>query len=251
MMISNSTSTIDVQNKHVTIRGFLGKDVSAEMVTTILGAARRAPTSSNYQTYSVVVVRNPDTKKKLAVLAGNQKHVETCPVFFAFCADISRLAVACEMHEKELVRGFETTLVSSVDAALVGMSANTAAESLGLGAVMIGGMRNQPEQVAKALGLPDGVYVVFGMCLGWPNEEARPAQKPRLADDLVVHYESYNVSGQSEKLAAYDRALADHYNARGNNLDDAAWTGPLSNQLSEARRTNLRPELERLGFSFD
>ena len=249
--MTHSTSVIDIQSQHVTIRDFLDKDVSKETVTTILAAARRSPTSSNAQVYSIVVVRDPETKKTLAQLAGNQKHVETCPVFFAFCADISRLSAACKMHGTELVRGYETTLVSSVDAALVGMSANTAAESLGLGAVMIGGMRNHPEQVAQTLGLPDGVYVVFGMCVGWPNEETRPAQKPRLADDLVIHYETYNTADPSSQLADYDRALAEHYEAQGNNLDEAAWTGPIAKRLSHARRTNLRPELEQLGFKFD
>lgn len=249
--IAHSSATIDVQNRHVTIRDFLDQDVSDETVSTILAAARRAPTSSNMQTYSVVVVRNPETKKKLAVLAGNQKHVETCPVFFAFCADISRLAAACEMHGTELVRGYETTLVSSVDAALVGMSANTAAESLGLGAVMIGGMRNQPEQVARLLGLPKGVYVVFGMCIGWPNEAVRPEQKPRMTDELVIHYEVYSAAGQAALLAAYDKDLAAHYNTQGTNLDEAAWSGPIAKRLNKPTRTNLRPELERLGFCFD
>ena len=245
-----STPITDVQNKHVTIRDFLNKDVSDEMVTTILKAARRAPTSSNAQTYSIVVVRNPETKKQLAELAGGQKHVETCPVFFAFCADTSRLAAACKMHGKELVQGTETMLVSSVDAALVGMSANTAAESFGLGVVMIGGMRNHPEAVAKLLGLPVGAYVVYGMCIGWPNEETRPAQKARLADELVVHYEKYSEADPAEKLAEYDELLKEHYDVYGNR-HEAAWTGPIANRLSKARRTNLRPELERLGFRFE
>lgn len=248
MTLSNPVT--EIQNKHVTIRDFLDKDVSEEMVTSILKAARRAPTSSNAQTYSIVVVRNPDTKAKLAELAGGQKHVATCPVFFAFCADTSRLAAACKMHGKELVQGTETMLVSSVDAALVGMSANTAAESFGLGAVMIGGMRNHPEDVAKLLNLPEGAFVVYGMCIGWPNEETRPPQKARLQDDLVVHYESYNQADPAEKLAEYDKVLAGHYDVYGNK-HEAAWTGPIAGRLSKARRTNLRPELERLGFKFE
>lgn len=246
-----STPTTELQGKHVTIRQFSDQKVTDDMVNQILDAARRAPTSSNAQTYSVVVVRNPETKKQLAVLAGNQSYVETCPVFFAFCADISRLDTACRMHEQELVKCFETTLVSSVDAALVGMTANTAAESFGLGAVMIGGMRNHPEDAAKLLGLPNGSYVVFGMCIGWPDEDKRPVQKPRLPRDLVVHYEQYDQSDPTEKLETYDKKLAAHYDALGNNQHPAAYTGPIAKRLSTARRTNLRPELERLGFKFE
>ena len=249
--MSNSTPTTELQTKHVTIRQFTERDVSDEMVNNILDAARRAPTSSNMQTYSVVVVRNPETKKQLAVLAGGQKHVETCPVFFAFCADISRLDAACKMHGETLVKGLETTLVSCVDAALVGMSANTAAESFGLGVVMIGGMRNHPYDAAKLLGLPDGCYVVYGMCIGWPVEEKVPDQKPRLPRDLVIHYEQYDNSHVEEKLSQHDIELAEHYEAQGRNLNAAAFTGPIASRLNSARRTNLRPELEQLGFKFE
>lgn len=249
--MSISTPVTDIQKKHVTIRQFTDQEVSDEMVNAILDAAVRAPTSSNMQTYSIVVVRNPETKKQLAVLAGNQKHIEVCPVFFAFCADISRLDASCKMHGTELVKGMETTLVSSVDAALVGMSANTAAESFGLGVVMIGGMRNHPEDVAKLLGLPEGCYVVYGMCIGWPDEAAIPEQKPRMSKGLIIHHEQYDLSGQSAKIAEYDAELAKHYESEGRNLDAAAYSGPIAKRLSSARRTNLRPELERLGFSFE
>ena len=78
------SSTLTAQNQHVTIRSFTQAGISEEMLTQILEAARRSPPSSNMQAYSVIVVRNPDVKQELAVLAGNQKHVETCPVFLAF-----------------------------------------------------------------------------------------------------------------------------------------------------------------------
>jgi len=245
-----STPITEVQQHHVTIRAFTDRPVSDELVQTLLNAGRRAPTSSNYQTYSIMVVRNPETKKQLAVLAGNQKHVETCPVFFAFCADISRLEFACEMHGKPLVKSLETTLVSSIDAALVGMSIQTAAESFGLGAVMIGGMRNHPRQVAELLGFPSGVYVAFGMCIGWPEPSQIPSQKPRLPADLVIHYEQYNTNDPRDLLEQYDRDLAVHYGGQNRNLNAAAWTGVIADRLSKPRRPNLRPELETMGFEF-
>jgi len=245
-----STPTTEVQQQHVTIRAFTDQPVSDELVQTLLNAGRRAPTSSNFQTYSIMVVRNPETKKQLAVLAGNQKHIETCPVFFAFCADIRRLEIACDMHGTTLVKSLETTLVSSIDAAVVGMSVQTAAESFGLGAVMIGGMRNHPRQVADLLGFPPGVYVVFGMCIGWPDTAQIPSQKPRLPSELVIHYEQFNTSDPRDRLEHYDRDLAAHYGSQNRNLNEAAWTGVIADRLSQPRRPNLRPELEAMGFEF-
>ena len=45
------------------------------MVRAILNAACRAPTSSNLQAYSLIVVRNSDVRKQLSMLTGNQQHV--------------------------------------------------------------------------------------------------------------------------------------------------------------------------------
>jgi len=246
-----STPVTETQAKHVSIRSFTDKPIPEGMLHTILDASRRAPTSSNMQTYSIVVVQNPEVKKELAELAGGQKHIEVCPVFMAFCADIYRLGIACDLHGVELAKSLETTLVSTVDASLVGMNTQTAAESFGLGAVMIGGMRNHPNKVAELLGLPEGVYVVYGMCLGWPVESDVPSQKPRLPEDLVVHFERYKTEGEREKITKHDEELAEHYESLGRNLADAAWSGPIAKRLQNPARPKLRKVLEGLGFWFD
>ncbi|MCI0711171.1 MAG: NADPH-dependent oxidoreductase [Chloroflexi bacterium] len=243
------TPVTDTLRNHVSVRSYSGESVPDGMLHEILNAARRSPTSSNIQAYTLIVVRNPDTKKQLAVLAGDQEHIETCDVFVAICADIYRLAHAVRVHGMELARNLETTLVSSIDAALVGMSMATAAESFGLGHVMIGGMRNHPREVGNLLGLPEGVYVVFGMCLGWPDEI--PPQKPRLPEDLIIHYEQYDASDPTEKLKAHDSELAKHYRSLGRNLHDAAWTGVMTRKFGTPRRPHLREALEAMGFRFD
>lgn len=246
-----SSPVTEIQHKHVTIRAFTSEPVTDDLVRALINAGRRAPTSSNLQAYSVLVVRNPEVKKQLAVIAGNQSHVETCPVFLAFCADLNRLETVCAMHGVTLAKNLEMTLIATVDAALVGMSVQTAAESFGLGAVMIGAMRNQPRQAADLLGLPPGVFVVFGMCLGWPEVEKIPAQKPRLPENLVVHYERYHTADPREQIAQYDESMAAHYNAQARNLDPAAWSGPIARQLGQPRRPDLRAHLEQMGFTFD
>lgn len=243
-----SSTVADTLSQRVTVRFFHEKPIPEQMLQTILEAARRSPTSSNMQTYSIIVVRDQAVKQQLAVLAGNQKHIETCPVFIAFCADISRLEIACEMHGRSLAKTLETTLVATVDAALVGMSAETVAESFGLGAVMIGGIRNHPREAAELLGCPPGVYVVYGMCLGWPQEEKVPPQKPRMPNELIIHYESYSTADPRPLLAQYDEALAAHYGKQGRNLNRAAYTGVIANRLDKPSRPHLRNTLEEMGF---
>ena len=246
-----STPVTETLINHVTVRFFSGEPVSDEMVAAILEAARRSPTSSNMQTYSIVVVRDLEVRKKLAKIAHNQRHIETCEVFLAFCADINRLAAAVSMHGVEMARSLELTMIATIDAALVGMSAQTAAESFGLGAVMIGAMRNDPKAAAELLGLPDGVYLVYGMCLGWPDDDRVPPQKPRLPADLVIHYEQYGTQDPTPGIEAYDDALAEHYGDLNRNEHVAAWSGPIAKRLQTPLRPHLRPDLEEMGFSFE
>lgn len=246
------TAVIKTLNRHMSVRSFKAKAVSDEMLASILNAARRSPTSSNMQTYSIIVVRDEETRRELAVLAGNQKHIEQCDVFVGFCADIHRLEIASQMHEQPLTKTLENTLVSTVDAALVGMSVQTAAESFGLGAVMIGGMRNHPQKVARLLGFPSGVYMVFGMSIGWPADDSLPSQlKPRLPESLMIHYEQYDDENAQALIGQYNAELAQYYGRQNRNQHPAAWSAPIANRLSTPSRPQLRTALEEMGFSFD
>lgn len=251
-MTTYKTAVTDTLNQHVTIRSFTDKPVSEEMLNAALNAARRSPTSSNLQAYSIIVVRNTEIKKKLAVLAGNQKHVEECDLFVGFLADLNRLGIASEMHEQSLAKSLELSLVSTIDATLVGMSVQTAVESFGLGAVMVGGMRNQPQAVAELLGFPAGVFMVFGMSIGWPTDDAKPATlKPRLPEELVIHHEQYSQADPRPLINEYNTALADYYGQQDRNQDEAAWSGPIAKRLNTPRRPHMRQTLEEMGFQFD
>ena len=247
--VTYETAVTQTLNQHMSVRSFLDKPVPDQMLRSILNAARRSPTSSNMQTYSIIVVRDLATRQQLAVLAGNQKHIEECDVFVGFLADINRLGIASQMHGETLAKSLETSLVATVDAALVGMSVQTAAESFGLGAVMIGGMRNQPQQVADLLGFPPGVYMVYGMSLGWPAVESPAELKPRLPESLVIHYEQYDASDPHPRIAEYDAALADYYGQRSQH--EAAWSAPIAKRLNRPSRPHLRQTLEGMGFHFE
>lgn len=237
---------------HVSVRAFSNEPVSDELLTRVLNAARRAPTSSNWQTYSIVVVRDQEKKERLAELAGGQRHIAASQAFVAFAADIHRLGIAAEIHGRTPARGLEYTLTPIVDAAIVGEAAQVAAEAFGLGAVMVGGMRRRPREVADLLHMPKGVFVVYGMSIGWPSHDHREnGLKPRLPESLVIHRDTYSDEGAREHILSYDRELAAYYERQGRNLSDAAWSGPMANGSSSLRFASLRKDLEQLGFAFD
>jgi len=242
-------SVIEVLGARASVRDYSEAEVPDALLDTVLRAARQAPTSSNLQAYSFVVVRDPETKAKLAELAGNQKHIIAAPVFVAICADVRRLARVVEHAGGALAKDhLEMSLVACIDAALVGMCASLAADSLGLGTVMIGGMRNDPDGVAEVLGLPDGVFVAFGLCVGWPN--SRPEAKPRLPDELVVHHERYADGDLDKGLADYEAAMSEHHRRVGRDPDEP-WAARVAKQFSAPKRPRLMDVLKGRGFGFD
>ena len=243
-----TSQTIDTLNQRVSIRDYNDRPLDDDTLLTLLNAARRTATSSNTQTYSFVVVRNADTKRKLAHLAGDQKHVIDCPVFVAVCADITRIGQAAATQGGELAANLEVSMISIIDAALAGQSLSLAAESIGLGTVMIGGIRNHPQEAAEVLGLPDGVFIVYGLCIGWYDE--KPAQKPRFAPETIIHHEQYRPASAAD-LTTYDHTLAQHSRDQGRTSPDEAWSGVIGKRFQNFQRSFLRAVLERRGFRFD
>jgi FMN reductase (NADPH) len=235
--------------RRVSVRDFLPDPVEDALVTRVLKAACRAPTSDNLQAYSFVVVRDAGTRRRLGELAGHQRHVVEAPVFIAVCADLHRVAKACERHGRTLAgETLEMGLVATIDASLAGMAASLTAESLGLGSVMIGGVRNAPLEVAALLGLPQQVFVAFGLCLGWPAR--RPPQKPRLPEAALIFQERYEPERIPAAVAEHDRALATHYKSLAKATSEASWTERIAERFSRSPRAHLRASLRALGFDF-
>lgn len=248
-----TSETIEVLRDRVSVRSYTDEAVAEDTVEAVLKAAFRAPTSSNIQAYSVVVVRDPGVRAELAPVTGNQRHVLEAPVFLAFCADLTRIEAAAGMNGHDLDdNNFEMGLVATIDAALVGMSAYLAADSLGLKGVMIGAVRNDALATARILGLPHRVYCVFGMCLGWPDDV--PPQKPRMDFNRMVHHDRYgNLRDDRDlgsALADYDAALAAHYADLGKPATPDAWTHDVDKKFHARPRDALRRQLAALGFDF-
>lgn len=246
--MQTTSETIELLRNRVSVRKYDGRPVGEDMLKAVLEAAFRSPTSSNIQAYGVVVVSDQALKDKLSEVAGGQQHVKDAPVFLAFCADLTRVGAAVEKAGHVLGgANLELALVASIDASLVGMSAYLAADSLGLKGVMIGGMRNDVTEVARILGLPNGVFCIFGMCLGFPA--ATPPRKPRMDYGQMVHFDRYGPPGDG--IADYDASLAAHYKDIGKEGPEDAWSGIIGSKFHPQPRPDLAKQLKQQGFDFD
>ncbi len=247
-MTETTASAIPLLKNHRSIRKFTDQPISDDMVEDIIGAALSAATSSNLQGTTVIRVRNPETRTAIATLAGGQSYVETAAAFFIWCADLHRSALACEIGGGTLSEGMtEHFLIATIDCALAAQNAVVAAESLGLGICYIGGIRNDPQQVADLLELPDQVYPVFGLCLGWPDQD--PMLKPRLPLSVTLKEERYDQTDDQAGIAAYDETLREYYLERTGGKRDSAWTADMSGLLGKESRPHMKEFLARRGFT--
>ncbi len=194
---------------HRSVRAYLPDPVTEDELRLIVAAAQSASTSSNIQAWSVIAVRDPERKARLAALSANQKQILEAPLFLVWVADLSRLRrIADQIGDPAPgLERLDSFLVGVTDTTIAAQAAATAAESLGFGIVYIGALRAQPEKVAEELQLPPGAFPLYGMVVGRPDP-ARPASvKPRLPQSIVLHYEQYSTSAERDGLAAFEEII--------------------------------------------
>ena len=239
-------SVIELLQSHRSIRKFTNQPIEEALLRNLVSAGQCAATSSNLQGVSVIRVRNQETRKTIAELAGNQPYVSTSAEFMVLCADLNRSGWCCEKEGKPLADGMtEHFIIATVDVALFAQNVVVAAESEGLGICYIGGIRNNPAQVSELLKLPENVYPVFGLCLGYPAQD--PECKPRLPLDMVLMEEEYQPINQP-LMDEYDQIMRDYYDRRPGGKLNRCWSQDMAALLGKESRPHMKAFLEKQGF---
>jgi nitroreductase len=183
----------------------------------------------------------------MAELAGGQQHIIEAAEFLVFCADLKRPTEAAERAGAEVIRGMtEQLLVATIDTALMAQNVAVAAESVGLGLCYVGGIRNHPEAVADLLKLPEHVYPVFGMSLGYPAQN--PEVKPRLPLAAILKDDHYDDSDAPVRVAEFDETMHRYYLERTGGNKDSNWSRELKPLFTTKLRPHMRDFLVSRGF---
>ncbi len=195
-------------NTRRSIRRYQDKDVDNTLLTRLIKEAERTQTMGNLQLYSVVVTRNEELKAKLAPAHFNQPMVTGAPVVLTFCADYRRTTLWTE--QRQATPGYDNPLSfvnAMTDALLFCQTFCNLAEEEGLGCCFLGTTVYQPQSIIDTLQLPELVFPVATITLGWPDEN--PPLSDRLPVSTIIHEETFHdySAAEIDKAYAYKEQL--------------------------------------------
>ena len=160
------------------IRRYKPDPVRDDEILSCLEAARWAPSADNFQPWEFLVVRDPETRRKLAEIHTDGRFMKDSPVVLVVLTDPNR--------SPTYYRG---------DAAVATQNLLLAAHSMGLGTCWMGVMDSAFEKpIKKLLGIPGNLRVLCTVSLGRPAERAVSSRKSL---ESIVHWERYGFKGKS------------------------------------------------------
>jgi nitroreductase len=225
---------IDIQLSHRTIREFEPEQIHEETITTLMEVARRTATSNGMQSTSIIRITDPIVKRQIADIC-KQEYVFRAPVLFVFVADcyrnmrIARDKGCLEESAGDMDRFFQAV----TDTCLAAQNVVNAAESLGLGALYLGSILNDAQNLIKVLKLPELTFPIVGLGLGTPNQN--PALKPRLGNKFKVFENSYYCfDNYLESIKDYDEEMQTYYDLRNVNQRVDSFSNQIIAKLTTA-----------------
>jgi FMN reductase [NAD(P)H] len=242
-----------------TVRRYTDVVPDQNLLDVLVAAALSASAKSDFQQASILRVDDPVKRAAIGKLFPAMPWIGASPVFFVFLGDARRLQRIGELRGKPVRNGtLEGFFNASVDAALAMQTMILCAESAGLGVCPISVIRNEVDTVAAILGLPDLVFPVAGLCLGYPQGEGFVSL--RLPRAVTTHRDGYDDSGLAEGIDDYDRRRdarhsipADQHrsNAEYGKADFYGWSEDKARQVAKAEGAAFPPYLRSHGFTLD
>lgn len=238
--------TIKLLLSHSSCRSFLDKPVPEEVAEAIIKCAQRAPTSSYLQAYTIIRVEDKEKRKLLAEYAGGQEWVEKAGLVLLFCADLHRLEVMLDVRDKNVLHNTELYTVAVTDAALASSRALVAAQAMGLGGVFVGGVRNETEKMAELFELPQMVFPMYVVCMGYPDKI--PPQRPRMAAKMISAVDGYpDITGPGQ-LTDYEKEVSEYFLDITNGRSGRGWIARAEHAISVKPRYGVGDFLHKAGF---
>lgn len=196
-------------------RDFKPDKLDPELVRSLCALALCAPAKSDMQQRDIIIIEDSDHRAKLMEIIPGNRWMLSAPCFFVFCANNRRQRQVHEWRDKPFVNDhLDAFFNASVDAGIALATFIAAAESIGLGCCPVSAIRNKSREVSDLLGLPDHVFAIVGLALGWPSGEGKISMRLPLA--TTVHTDRFSEDDIAEQIDGYDtrRAAAQPYSSQ-------------------------------------
>jgi len=236
-------------------RRFKPDAVEPELIHALCALALCAPTKSDLQQRDIVIMEDAGQREALHKLIPGNDWTLSAPAFLVFCADNHRQRLIHEWREPDFANDhLDAFFNASVDAGIVLATFVLAAESIGLGCCPISAIRNEAARVSELLDLPDHVFPIAGLALGWPSQEHEISL--RLPLEATVHTDRYSEEKLRENIETYDARREAHQPFGKQKLTEDfgeakhyGWSEDKARQYSQPQRTDFGDFIRAKGFN--
>jgi len=179
--------TLNCIKSRRSVRKFLNKEVSDNIINKLIDAARHAPfgggPGKEAQLWEFILVKEKEIKDKLALDNDDRVFVKQAPVIIAVCAD---------KNKDPKYKNWDISVALAIENILL------LAHDLGLGACYLEtfnhhkGHKEDREKLIKALNLPKNIELIALIPIGYPDPSEKIEKKELRDIDEIIHFDNWD-----------------------------------------------------------
>ena len=239
-------------------RSFQDRAVAPDLMDTLCALALSSPSKSDLQQRDIVQIRDPALLAQVQGFLAPQPWTGAVPHLLIFCGNNRRQRQLHGWRGHAFANDhLDAFFNATADAAIALATFVTAAEAAGLGCCPISTVRNHAEDISALIGLPDHVFPLAGVAVGYPSADT-PAISMRLPLRTTVHIDRFDDAQIQQDVADYDaRRLARAPYAqqrspeRFGTAERYTWSEEKARQYALPERTGFGEFIRRIGFRLD
>ncbi len=250
-------ATWELLSRRASCRAFDDRKPSMDELRTIAALALASPTKSDLQQRDILLVQAEDQLDKLKRCLTSQGWTAGAPVLAVFCANHRRQRRLHELRGHSFENDhLDAFFNASVDAGIALATFVIAAEAAGLGTCPISAIRNESATVSEILNLPDHVFPIAGLAIGYPAKPVEPSL--RLPLSATVHTDRFSDDDEAAAVHAYDARRAQLQPYAQQRREDVfgkaetyTWSEDKARQYHLPERTDFGAFIRAKGFRLD
>ena len=243
------------QAAHRSHRRFTARPVETSLLRLLCAVALSSPTKSDLQQRDIVILDDAAQRRRVTELIPDNEWADAAPALLVFCGNNRRQRQLHAWRGRAFANDhLDAFFNAAVDAGIALSAFVTAAESVGLGCCPISAIRNHARPVSDVLGLPDHVFPVAGLGIGWPADAG--TLSPRLPLSVTVHGNRFDETDVRARIEAYDRRRAavqpyarQRYADAYGTAADYGWSEDKARQYSKPERADFGQFVRAKGFN--